>query len=259
MEEISQIRRLIDECDKELVDLFQHRMKLVMEVLDIKKNNFLPILDLQREDEIVRNALANIKEENLSSEIETFIKEILKISRSIQSKKLFPYNIVLIGFMGTGKSTVGRDLSRKLNLGYIDTDTMIQERKGMIIKEIFDRYGEGFFREIEKEVISEVSKMKNKIILCGGGVVLNPINIENLRSNGRLILLKAQPETILKRIDEDDTRPVLRGYFSIEGVKALMQERNHLYNKAADIVIETDDKPVDEISSDIIRQLYSMD
>ena len=259
LEKIEELRREIDECDNALVQIFERRMSLVLEILENKKKNALPILHTQREEEIITKALSNLNEENYNKEVEWLLREVLKISRSLQSKKLFPYNIVLIGFMGTGKSTVGRDLARKLEMGYKDTDAMIQEKMGMSISNIFEKHGEAFFRDIESKVVEEVSSSANTIIFCGGGVVLNKKNVENLRKNGRVVLLKAQPETILKRLHEDETRPVLKGYFSLEGLQELMNQRNQAYNDSADITIDTDNISIDEISTRIIGQLYEID
>lgn len=259
LDQIDVLRKEIDECDKALVQIFQRRMELVMDILEHKRKNNLPILHSQREKEIIQKSLSYLNEGHYAGEIEHLMREILKVSRKLQSEKLFPYNIALVGFMGTGKSTVGKDLSRKLEMGYMDTDAMIQEKMGMTIKEIFKRYGEAHFRKLEKEVVAEVSEAKNTIILCGGGVVLKQENVENLRKHSKVILLKAQPETLYERIRQDDTRPVLKGQMSLEGIRDLLEKRKEAYNESADMTIQTDDKSVDEISTQIITQLYAMD
>lgn len=256
---IEELRQEIDKCDKLLIEVFQRRMELVMGILQNKRENKLPIFHFQREQEILERALSNLDEEHYSNEVEDFLRNILKISRKLQSQKLFPYNIVLIGFMGTGKSTVGKKLSQKLAMEYIDTDALIQERTGMSINEIFQNYGESYFRDIEKDVIAEVSNMKNTIILCGGGVVLNKENIIALRKKGKIILLKAEAATIYGRIKEDDTRPLLNGQMALETIEKLLQKRKETYKDASDIIIETDNKTVEEISTEIINKLYLMD
>lgn len=259
LKKINELRKEIDECDNALIQIFQRRMELVMEILQNKRENNLPIFHAKREEEIVQKALLNLKGGQYADEIEGFLREIFKISRKLQSQKLFPYNIVLIGFMGTGKSTVGKDLSGKLAMGYIDTDALIQERVGMSINEIFQNYGEPYFRDVEKNIVEEVSKKNNTIIICGGGVVLNKDNITSLRKNGKNILLKAESTTIYERIRQDDTRPLLKGKMSLEGVEKLLKQRNEIYNESADMIIETDDKSVDEISTQIITELYAME
>lgn len=256
---IEKLRQEIDKCDKLLIEVFQRRMELVMGILQNKRENKLPIFHFKREQEIIERALSNLDEEHYSNEVEDFLRNILKISRKLQSQKLFPYNIILIGFMGTGKSTVGKKISQKLAMEYIDTDVLIQERTGMSINEIFQNYGESYFRNIEKNVIAEVSNMKNTIILCGGGVVLNKENIIALRKKGKIILLKAEAATIYGRIKEDDTRPLLNGQMALETIEKLLQKRKETYKDASDIIIETDNKTVEEISTEIINKLYLMD
>ncbi|ABR46876.1 chorismate mutase [Alkaliphilus metalliredigens QYMF] len=258
MEIIEELRKEIDECDRVLMKTFEKRMELVMKILENKRKNNLPIFHAQREQEIMEKALRNINGEQYVQEAEQFLQGIMKLSRSIQSKNLFPYNIVLAGFMGTGKSTVGRDLSQKLEMRYVDTDAMIEERMGMTIKKIFKEYGEAYFRKLEEELVAEVSHLKNTIIFCGGGVVLKGQNVSNLKLNGRVILLQAEPENIYQRIKQDDTRPVLKDQMSLEGIENLLKQRNKAYSESADMVIQTDDKTVDEISTEIITKLYAM-
>ncbi|SDJ96764.1 shikimate kinase [Natronincola ferrireducens] len=256
--DIEELRKEIDGCDMALVEIFQRRMKLVLEILENKRKNNLPVLHPQREEEIIEKVLKNLKEDTFAHEVEDLLMKIFKISRRIQSEKLFPHNIVLIGFMGVGKSTIGRDLSRQLEMKYVDTDQLIEERVGMPIKEIFEKYGQAFFRDLEKNIIEEVSGSKNKIIICGGGVVLNPENIRSLRRYGKTILLKAKAATIYDRISQEDSRPVLKGRMSLEGIEQVLQQRDNAYHDAADIIIETDNKPIEKISTDIITGLYEI-
>ncbi|MDF2545958.1 MAG: chorismate mutase [Anaerosolibacter sp.] len=185
---------------------------------------------------------------------------MLIISRRLQSKKLIPNNIVLTGFMGTGKSTIGKDLAKKLEMEYVDTDAFIENRVNMTIKDIFEKYGEDYFRSTEKLIIEEVSHLKNKIIICGGGVVLNKDNVMNLRKNGTIILLKAQPMTIYERLKQDYSRPilVLDGKICLEKVEALLKQREEAYRSAAHVFIQTDGRQVDEISQQIIALLYEV-
>lgn len=258
LEEIDALRHEIDRCDEALIQIFQQRMRLVMEILENKRKNNLPIFQAQREQEVIQNALKTLKEKDYADAVEDFLIQIMKISRKLQSRKLFPYNIVLIGFMGTGKTTVGKDLSQKLSMDYIDTDALIQERMGISINEIFEKYGEDFFRKIEKNIIDEISATKNTIILCGGGVVLNQENIPKLRENGKTILLKAQPITIYHRVKEDHSRPLLKGRMSLETIEKLLKEREEAYTTSADLTIETDGKMVEEITSEIITKLNAL-
>ncbi|MDW8055236.1 MAG: shikimate kinase [Elusimicrobiota bacterium] len=161
-------------------------------------------------------------------------------------------NIVLTGFMCTGKTSVGKKLAEKLNYEYIDTDEIIIKRTGLEITEIFARYGEPYFRDIESQVVKEVSKLDKKIIATGGGVVLRKENVDNLRNNGVIINLTAKPETIFERLQKQPgVRPLLNKPEPFEEIKKLLNQREEFY-KNCDIRIETDNLPVDEIVEIII-------
>lgn len=259
LEQIEMLRKEIDECDKSLIKTFERRMELVMEILDYKRQNKLPILHSQREGEIIERALGSLNEKEFVEEVECFLNEILRMSRKLQSKKLFPYNIILIGFMGVGKSTVAKKLAKALEMKTVDSDTIIEEKMGMSITDIFKKNGESFFRKIEKDVIKDLSALNNTIISCGGGVVLDKENIINLRRNGKVILLQAEPKTIYERLKQDNSRPVLQGSKSLEGIEKLLDERKIAYDSSADIIIKTDNQSVEEISTKIIKRLYEMD
>lgn len=164
-------------------------------------------------------------------------------------------NIVLIGFMGTGKTTTGKTLSQYLKMPFADIDCEIEKRIGMSIQEVFEKYGEPFFRNLEKQVVEELSKLHNMIIVCGGGIVLNKENIINLRKNGVLILLRADAKTILDRVKGDDSRPILKNNMSEDGIKDLLTKRNKYYVEAADITIDTDHKAPEKICEEIIMNL----
>ncbi len=126
-------------------------------------------------------------------------------------------NIVLIGFRGTGKSTVGKLLANRLKRDFIDTDEYIVSTTEKTIKDIFEEEGEEGFRKIETNAIAKLSKMSNKIIAAGGGVVLKKENVENLKSNGFLILLEATPEIIHKRITQDEKNTDFTGASHLHG------------------------------------------
>lgn len=164
-------------------------------------------------------------------------------------------NISIIGFMATGKTTIGKKLSKKLNTEFIDIDKLIEERMQKSISEIFEKHGEVYFREIEKETIEEVMKLKNIIISCGGGVCLDPENIVNIRKNSRVILLEADPETIIERTKNDETRPLLKDRKQKEDIEKIMEKRKDSYYKAADIIIDTNNKAVANIVDEIINKI----
>lgn len=159
-------------------------------------------------------------------------------------------NIVLVGFMGTGKSAVGRRLSKMLNMTYVSTDDLIEAKEGCAITEIFAKSGEPHFRKVEKEVIKEVSGLENSVIAAGGGVVLDPENIATLKKNGVLFCLNAAPEVIYMRTKKYKHRPLLNGPDPVKKIKELLNVRQELYKKA-DHQIDTSEKSVTEIAREI--------
>ncbi len=162
-------------------------------------------------------------------------------------------NIVLTGFMCTGKTSVGKLLAKKLQFEYIDTDEIIESTIGLPITQIFERYGEPYFREIESKVVQEVSKKNNCVISTGGGVVLRKENMLNLRSNGIIINLTALPETIFKRLNQQPgVRPLLNKPNPLQEIKNLLEYRKEFY-KDCDLQISTDNLSIEEIVTQIIE------
>jgi len=148
-------------------------------------------------------------------------------------------NIVLIGFMGTGKTTVGRQLAERLGLTFIDMDDCIVERAGKPIPAIFADDGEPAFRELERQVAVDLSSRRGQVIATGGGVVLNPANIRDLETNGLLVALTATPGVILERLRHDTGRPLLSDGDKGGKIRTLLASRQHLYN-AIPLKIDTD-------------------
>lgn len=174
-------------------------------------------------------------------------------------EKLFDYNIVLIGFMGTGKSTVSDYLGTMYNMEIIEMDQVIAEREKMSIPEIFSAHGEEYFRRLETELLIELQSKKNLIISCGGGAALRECNVSEMKRNGRVVLLTANPETIYERVKDSDDRPVLNGRKNVEGITELMEERRIKYETAADLVIHTDNKSVAQICEELIKKITEME
>ncbi len=163
-------------------------------------------------------------------------------------------NIFLIGFMGAGKSTVAKELSRRLGCERIEMDQLIVEKKGMPISEIFSTYGEDYFRDIETQCLIDFHKKNNVVVSCGGGVVIREKNIKYMKESGCIVLLSATPETIYERVKDSDERPILNDHMNVEFIADLMEKRRNKYISAADIVIDTDKKNVDEICDEIIER-----
>jgi shikimate kinase len=160
-------------------------------------------------------------------------------------------NIVLTGFMGTGKTFTGRTLARKLGTKFIDTDALIEKDAGLPIPEIFEKFGEAHFRGLEKEVVERVSQEKGVIIAVGGGAIVNPENLINLKRNGVIICLTATPEVILSRVERNSDRPLLQVEDKIGKIRELLEKRAPYYEKA-DIFIDTDGKSPEQVAEEIL-------
>jgi len=165
-------------------------------------------------------------------------------------------NIALIGFMGTGKTAVGKALAEKLGKKFVELDSLIEQKAGKSIPEIFKQDGEIAFRELEIEVTKEVARGKNQVIACGGGVVLNKINIDRLRKESLIVYLTASPKIILKRTSNDaEERPLLKVANPALTIQELLKFRRPFYERAADIKIDTSKLDVDSIVEQIINKL----
>lgn len=252
MKDLETIRDEIDHYDRQLVETFERRLNAVLQVMEYKKEHKLPIFQPQREKEVVNKVGSYVKEKKFQGEITSLYEEIMKISRRLQSRNLYPFNIVLVGFMGSGKTSVGKRLSSLLEMDLIDTDLVIEERMGMTISEIFNTMGEMEFRKLEREIVIGLQGTKNSIISCGGGIVLDPENVGTLKEGGRIIWLNASPEEIYNRLLGDKSRPLLSD-LSLEDIRILWEKRLPLYEAASHIMVITDGKTVDEIAEEILK------
>jgi len=165
-------------------------------------------------------------------------------------------NVALIGFMGTGKTAVGQLLAKKLGRKFFELDSLIEQKAGKSIPDIFQQDGETAFRELEIEVTKEVSKDKNLVIACGGGIVLNKINIDRLRQQSRVVYLTASPGVILKRVaNEEGQRPLLEVDNPTLAIREMLSFRKPFYERAADIKINTSKLDIDSVAEQIIEKL----
>jgi len=165
-------------------------------------------------------------------------------------------NIALIGFMGTGKTAAGRLLAGKTGKKFVETDSIIEKKAGKSIPEIFREDGEISFRELEIEAVREAAGEKNAVIACGGGIVLNTINIDRLKEGCIIVCLTASPEAIIKRTSgDDDERPLLAVPDRAQQIRELMEFREPYYQRSADITIDTSGLNVDSVVERIIEKV----
>ncbi|MDI6689405.1 MAG: shikimate kinase [Actinomycetota bacterium] len=164
-------------------------------------------------------------------------------------------NIVLIGFMGSGKSSVGQRLAERLHYRFVDTDSLIEERAKRRIREIFEDSGEPVFRALEAKIIAEVSLGEGQIIACGGGAVLNPRNVEALKSKGILIYLKTALSAIYERVKNSGERPLLNVPQPKMQIEKLLSSREKIYEEVADLIVDTTGLSVEQVVQRIQREL----
>ena len=164
-------------------------------------------------------------------------------------------NIVLIGFMGTGKTVVGQVLATRLHRKLIEVDAIIAKMAGKPIPDIFRDNGEIYFRELEIKAIKKATAGEKRVIACGGGIVMNTINIDRLRATGIIVYLSASPKMILKRTKDDNNRPLLDVKQPAERVRELMKFRKPFYDRAADLTINTSKLSIETVADKIIDRL----
>ena len=161
-------------------------------------------------------------------------------------------NVILIGFMGCGKSTVGLRLSYRLRKPVIDTDKEIEKAEKRSISDIFQTEGEAYFRDKETECLKKLLKTSgNQIISVGGGLPMREVNRQLLHQLGQVVYLRAKAETIYDRLKYDTTRPLLQGENPQEKIRSLMTQREQNYKEASDIIIDVDGKDFEQIIGEI--------
>ncbi|MFT4297623.1 MAG: shikimate kinase [Candidatus Woesearchaeota archaeon] len=167
--------------------------------------------------------------------------------------------IALIGFMATGKTTVGKILSKKTNMKLHETDNLIEKNSGKTIQDIFAQEGEDKFRKIEHQALNECIKEDNIIISCGGGITTFSENVRLLNKNCFTVLLNASPEEIFQRVKQDETRPLLNFDNRLDRIKYLIGKRKEQYEKAADAIINTEGLSPEQIADKIVNLINLKD
>jgi shikimate kinase len=164
-------------------------------------------------------------------------------------------NVALFGFMGVGKTTVGRLLAPRLGYRFVDSDAEAERALGMKVSEAFTQLGEAAFRSEERRVVRHLSAGDGQVIALGGGAVLDPVNVAALRRTGRMVLLTASPEEIGLRTRGDSSRPLLAGGDKLARIRFLLEERRDRYLAAADMVVDTNGVPPIRVAEAILGRL----
>ena len=259
MNQLEVFRESLGQCDEILLDALLMRNRIVEDIMAYKEEHDLPILQPEQEAKQKKWLEGRMEGRRHKNEVAAVFEEITRNSKRIQARKLFDYNIVLIGFMGAGKSTISEFLKTVFAMEVIEMDQIIAERQGMSISDIFETYGEEYFRDLETNLLIEMQSKKNMVISCGGGVPMRERNVVEMKKNGRVVLLTAKPETILNRVKDNHDRPLLEGNKTVPFIADLMEKRREKYQVAADIVIETDDKSELEICEELVKKLRALD
>jgi shikimate kinase len=168
-------------------------------------------------------------------------------------------NVFLIGYRGSGKTTVAAALAARLDWPWLDADVELERRAGRTIKELFAEQGERAFRDLESEIIAELANGDRRVVACGGGVVLREQNRAVLRSGGKCVWLRASPEALLERIEGDATtearRPNLTGHGGLAEIRTLLAERTPLYEACADLQVDAERHSPMHLADQIIAEL----
>jgi shikimate kinase len=163
------------------------------------------------------------------------------------------HNLALVGFMGSGKSTVGHLVARRLRFRFVDTDDLIESQAHKSISQIFAQDGESVFREYERKVVTGLATLRRTVISTGGGLVVNEQNLASLKQHALVVCLWATPETIWQRVHHQHRRPLLQVPNPRERIRQLLAERESFYAQA-DVIIRTDDRPVREVVQHVLQQ-----
>ena len=196
MNDLEMYREQLAMCDDRIIDSLAERNSIIEKIMAYKQEYGMPVLQPAQEKKQEKRRQERLKDHRYQKEIEDVFSEIVKNSKRIQARKLFDYNVVLIGFMGAGKTTISEYLSTMFAMDVVEMDQVIAEREGMSIPDIFATYGEEYFRNRETELLKEMQLRKRAVISCGGGAALREENVAEMKKNGRVVLLTAKPQTI---------------------------------------------------------------
>ena len=259
MNDLEMYREQLAICDDRIIDALVERNSIVEKIMAYKETYGMPILQPAQEAKQQNRLEEKLRDNKYQEEIQYVFQRILRNSKRIQARKLFSYNIVLIGFMGSGKSTISDYLSTVFDMKLVEMDQVIAEKEEMSIPDIFATYGEEYFRNLETNLLKELQTGRNCIISCGGGVALRQENVVEMKKNGRVVLLTASPETIFERVKDSNDRPILDGNKNVEFIAGLMEQRREKYEAAADVVVQTDNKTILQICEELISKLMELD
>lgn len=256
--ELACLRSIITDCDERITAALKTRMECIEGIITYKRENGLPVLQPEQERKQLARVADAVAGSVFEEEILHIFEGIIANSKRIQAKTLFDKNILLIGFMGAGKSTVSAKLSELLAMEIMEMDAYIQKKEGMSIKDIFATNGEEYFRNCESNTLIELRERKRMVVSCGGGVPLREKNVELMKTSGYVVWLTATPEAIYERVKDSTERPLLNGNMNVPFIQNLMESRREKYERAADIVIDTTGKEIESICEELLQKLSAL-
>ncbi len=259
MGQLEKLREHIKYCDEIILDSLLMRNRIIEDIISYKEEHGMGILQLDQEQSGKGWLAGKLQGKRYPQEIENVFCSITENSKRILARRLFNYNIFLIGFMGVGKTTISDCLSTLFAMDVVEMDKIIAQREKMTIPEIFEAYGEPYFREAETNLLIEMQSRHNVVVSCGGGVPMRDNNVAAMKKNGRVVLLTASPETILERVKDSHDRPLIENNKTVPYIAGLMEKRREKYESAADIIIMTDGKSELQICEEIVDKLTGMD
>lgn len=259
MNHLEELRVRLAVCDEQILECLIRRNTIVEDIMKYKESHNMQIIQPEQEKRQMEKLQKDLEGQRHEKEIIDIFHRITHNSKKIQARHLFSYNIILIGFMGSGKSTISDYLSTMFAMKTIEMDQIIAEREGMSISDIFAVYGEEYFRNLETNLLIELQSMRNVVVSCGGGTPLRERNVAEMKKNGRVVLLTASPETIYKRVKDSHDRPLLEQNKNVTYISELMEKRREKYEAAADVRIETDGKDELVICEEIVQKLLELD
>jgi len=259
MNQLEIFRENLGQCDEIILDALLMRNRIVEDIMAYKEAHELPIIQPEQEARQQEWLNGRMEGKRHKKEVTDVFSSITRGSKHIQARNLFNYNIFLIGFMGAGKSTISDYLSTMLAMDVVEMDQIIAQRQGMSISDIFETYGEQYFRDLETNLLIEMQSRSNVVVSCGGGTPMRECNVVEMKKNGRVVLLTAKPETILDRVKDNHDRPLIENNKNVPFIADLMEKRREKYEAAADIVIQTDNKSALDICEEMIHRLRALD
>jgi shikimate kinase len=252
--DINDLRNEIDKIDKEIVALFERRMAVSKDIGQYKKSKGLPLYDQEREQNALQSRIEMLGNKQFEPYLKQLFTTLMELSKGYQFQTTSEKNIVLIGIMGSGKSSKGRLLASRLGMHYVDVDDEIEKEQGMSISDIFAKKGSFEFRKLESNKIEEISKKKRHVISTGGGVVLSDSNMNRLKENAIVVFLNRDIDEIVRTIDIAN-RPLLEAAGASK-LYEIFKDRLPLYRKWCDIEITEENKSVEDSVNEIIKRVF---